>query len=195
MGNVLSPVDAWTSLHGLSGFFIGRIKVGRLLAYTMTVVWEVYQLYFHYQPQDKGLEYIWLNSVVDILAFVVSYEIAVKHSLGYDKNKLWRMLSDNIKALLTYLLITCATAWLFWDDMFCLRLAARMPSSQTALLLGAFSPVIASFLVSRWIGHARFINGQPSLALRERLFYLFAFGLFPSVTVYGFMKQVIILPH
>ncbi len=195
MSGMLSPVDGWTLIHGISGFFIGRIKVERLPAYTMTVVWEVYQLYFHYQPQDEGLGCVWLNSIVDILVFVMSYEIAVRHSLGYDRSKLWQMLSDNTKALLTYLLITGVTAWLFWDDIFRLRLAAWMPSSQIALLLGACSPVIASFLMSRWIGYGRYMNSQSSWTLHERLLYYFAFGLLPSVTVYGFMKQVIVIPH
>jgi hypothetical protein len=47
---MIIPLDGWTLVHGLIGFFSGRIKIKRLCLFPVPLIWEVYQLFFHYEP-------------------------------------------------------------------------------------------------------------------------------------------------
>ncbi len=192
---MLNPVDAWTIAHGLVGFFLGRIKIRRLLLYPTPILWEVYQLYFHYQPLGQGLEDVWLNSVFDVLAFLLLYEIANWHILKNYQMEPCRKLTDNAKGIMVYILITLGIAWLFWDDIFRLRLAARMPNPQVPLLLGALSPAVASFIVRTWISRRRPAESVSSWITRELWFYYFVFGVLPSSIIYLAMLCIITFGH
>jgi hypothetical protein len=180
---MLTPIDGWTLAHGLVGFFLGKIRFQRLLFYPVPIVWEVYQLFFHYQPQSLDLARVWLNSVSDILACIICYEIAVKHSFHYERHRLWLSISTNAKAVIAYVIITLVVTWTFWDDIFRIGLSARMPSAQVPLIMGALSPAIASFIVRKWINREASQTARlPWLSFGPWSYYLFA-GLLPSVAI------------
>jgi hypothetical protein len=151
--NMHSPFDFWTIAHGLVGFFLGRIKLTRWLFYPVPVAWEIYQLFFHYQPQGYRLKDVWLNSLCDILICSICYEIAGSFSFFYERNRLWLRISNKTKTIIAYVLVASVSTWVFWDDIFRLRLSAGMPSVEVPLILGACSPVIACFVVWTWLRH------------------------------------------
>ncbi len=68
------PYDFFTLAHGFVGFLFGKLKLNRWLCYSIAIGWEIFELYFQYKPQGFGVEHIWLNSLIDIIAFVVCYE-------------------------------------------------------------------------------------------------------------------------
>ena len=192
---MLTPIDGWTLAHGLVGFFSGRINIRRFLLYPTPILWEVYQLYFHYQPQGEGLKYMLLNSVFDVLTFLLLYEIANWHNLKHYQMEPCRKLTDDAKGIMAYILITLGTAWLFWDDIFRLRLVARMPNPQVPLLFGALSPAVASFIVRTWISRRRPAKSVSSWITHEQRFYYSVFGVLPSAIIYLVMLYVITFGH
>lgn len=192
---MLAPVDVWTIAHGFVGFLSGRIKIRRLLIYPIPILWEIYQLYFHYQPQGEGLNFVWLNSVFDISTFLVLYEVANWHNLKHYQMEPCRRLTDDAKGIMAYILITLGIAWLFWDDIFRLKLAARMPSPQVPLLFGALSPAIASFIVRTWVSRRRPARSASSWITREQRFYYSVFGVLPSAIIYIIMLCVTTFGH
>ena len=148
---MLNPFDGWTIAHGVVGFFLGTIRINRWVFYPFPFVWEVYQLYFHYQPRSYALEYVWLNSLVDILICVFCYEISRKSQVKYYIYPYWLKVSLKTNRLITYSLITSGIVWLFWDDIFRTGLSEQIPLPQIPLLLGLISPAIAAFIVRTWI--------------------------------------------
>jgi hypothetical protein len=148
---MLNPFDGWTVVHGIVGFLLGTIRINRWIFYPFPIGWEVYQLYFHYQPQGYVMEYVWLNSLVDILVCVMCYEISVRHRVKYDILLYWLKVSSQTKILITYSLFTSGITWLFWDDLFRIGLSEKIPLPQIPLFLGLFSPAIAAFIVRTWI--------------------------------------------
>ena len=148
---MLNPFDGWTIAHGVVGFFLGTIRINRWVFYPFPFVWEVYQLYFHYQPRSYALEYVWLNSLVDILICVFCYEISRKSQVKYYIYPYWLKVSLKTNRLITYSLITSGIAWLFWDDIFRIGLSEQIPLPQIPLLLGLISPAIAASIVRTWI--------------------------------------------
>lgn len=148
---MLNPFDGWTIAHGVVGFFLGTIRINRWVFYPFPFVWEIYQLYFHYQPRSYDLEYVWLNSLVDILICVFCYEISRKSQVKYYIYPYWLKVSLKTNRLITYSLITSGIVWLFWDDIFRTGLSEQIPLPQIPLLLGLISPAIAAFIVRTWI--------------------------------------------
>ena len=73
------PFDLFTLAHGSVGFLFGKIKLDRWLCYSLSIGWEIYQLYFHYKPQGFEVKDVWLDSVIDILAYVFCYEVATRY--------------------------------------------------------------------------------------------------------------------
>jgi len=69
----------FTLAHGFVGFLFGKIKLEKWLCYSIAIGWEIFQLYFQHKPQGFELEDVWLDSTIDILAFAVCYEFAVKY--------------------------------------------------------------------------------------------------------------------
>ena len=180
---MLTPFDGWTVAHALAGFFSGRFNFGRRLFYPIPIVWEIYQLYFHYQPQGHYMGVVWLNSLSDILVCVICYELAVTRSFGYQRCPQWLRINIKIKAAAAYVLIALAGTWVFWDDVFRLGLSAGMPSARVPLVLGAFSPAIASFAVWMWIRRgASHISGLPRLTTKPLPYFLLT-CLLPSVVI------------
>ena len=148
---MLNPFDGWTIAHVLVGFFAGTIRVNRWVFFPIPFAWEVYQLYFHYQPQGCGLGYVWLNSLVDILACILCYEISIRHPVKYDMHPFWLKISVKVKRSTACSLITFGITWLFWDDIFRIGLTEQIPLPQIPLLLGLISPALAAFVVRTWI--------------------------------------------
>jgi hypothetical protein len=180
---MLTPIDGWTIAHGLVGFFLGRIKINRWLFYPVPIGWEIYQLYFHYQPKGIFLAHVWPNSLVDILACIVCYEVAVKYSFNIERYPFWTRVSNKTKAIIAYVLITLSVTWVFYDDIFRGGLWTRMPMAQLPLVLGALSPAIASFIVWIWIKRDTFrFIGLLKIFGRQMSYYLFT-GVLPSVVV------------
>ncbi len=181
---MITPIDGWTLAHGLFGFLSGSIKLRRLWLYPVPIVWEVYQLFFHYQPHGESFKCVWLNSVCDIVVFPILYETARWQNLNFGNIRLFHKLSNEGKAILAYILLTLIITWLFWDDIFRLHLAARMPSSQLPLLFGALSPCIALFITRTWFKYGSAGDIALSWITREKLFYYTALGMLPSVIIY-----------
>ena len=75
------PFDFFTLAHGVAGFLFGKLKLNRWLCYSVAIGWEIFQLYFHYKPQGSGLEDVWVNSMIDILAFLVCYEATIRYRM------------------------------------------------------------------------------------------------------------------
>ena len=148
---MLHPFDGWTIVHGIVGFLLGTIRINRWIFYPFTLGWEAYQLYFHYQPQGYALEYVWLNSLVDILVSIMCCEISIRHQVKYDILLHWLKVSVQTKKLIAYSFFTSGIAWLFWDDLFRIGLSEQIPLPQIPLLLGLISPAIAAFIVRTWI--------------------------------------------
>ena len=73
-----NPSDFFTFAHASVGFIFGKLKINRWLCYSVAIGWEILQFYLKYKPQGSGLEDIWLDSVVDIVAYVIFYEVALK---------------------------------------------------------------------------------------------------------------------
>ena len=148
---MINPFDGWTIIHGIVGFLFGIIRINRWIFYPLPFAWEAYQLYFHYQPQGYDLEYVWLNSLIDILACILWYEISRRQQVKYYMLPYWSKVSLETKILITYSLITSGITWLFWDDLFRTGLSEQIPLPQIPLLLGLISPAIAAFIVRIWI--------------------------------------------
>ena len=148
---MLNPFDGWTIVHGIVGFLSGTIRINRWIFYPFPFGWEVYQLYFHYQPQGYDLDFVWLNSLVDILVCVMCYEISVRYQVKYDISFYLLKVSSQTKIVITYSLISSGITWLFWDDLFRTGLSEQIPLPQIPLLLGLISPAIAAFIVRTWI--------------------------------------------
>jgi hypothetical protein len=148
---MLNPLDGWTIGHGVVGFLLGTIRINRWIFCTLIFGWEIYQLYFHYQPQGYALEYFWLNSLVDILVCIPCYEISIRHQVKYDIFLYWLKVSLQTKILIIYSLITFGITWLFWNDIFLAGLSEQIPLPQIPLSLGLISPAIAAFFVRTWI--------------------------------------------
>jgi hypothetical protein len=179
--NMLNPFDGFTVAHGFVGFFLGRIRLNRWLFYPIPIVWEVYQLFFHYQPQGFGLGYVWLNSLVDILACAFCYEISTQYSVKYNKYLFWLKMSTDSKGIMAYFIITFGIAWLFWDDILRGGLAQQIPSPQIPLLTGSFSPVIAAFIVRTWIVRKGPVNNRSLLVWSNAGLYYLVVGFLPFV--------------
>ena len=177
---MLTPIDGWAIAHGFTGFFLARIKLNRWILYPTQIAWETYQFYFHYQPQGYSFGYIWLNSLIDILICSVCYELAINHSFNYERLPIFRRINNNIKAMLAYALITFSITWAFWDDVFRTNFSAQLPYPQIPLILGAFSPVFASFNIWKWFKQE--ITDAPRL-LQNRLSYSLFTGLIPSLLI------------
>ena len=176
-----NPFDGWTLAHGLTGFFLGRIKFNRSMFYPLTIAWEIYQISFHYQPQGYYPKYVWINSLIDILSCVICYEAAIRYSFKYDRFRPWLGTSDNIKGIAAYAFVTSSVAWLFWDDIFRLGLLKDTISFQIPLLLGAFSPLVACFIVRQHISKAASSsNNRIASILNNQCFYYVITGLLPS---------------
>ena len=143
--------DGWTIIHSIVGFLLGIIRINRWVFYPIPFGWEIYQLYFHYQPQGYDLEYVWVNSLVDILTCVMCYEFSRRHQVKYDMYPYWFKVGLKTIRLFAYPLITSGIAWLFWDDIFRIGLSEQIPLPQIPLLLGLISPAIAAFIVRIWI--------------------------------------------
>jgi len=148
---MLNPFDGWTIAHGFIGFFLGTIRINRCIFYPIPFTWEVYQLYFHYQPQGYNLEYVWLNSLVDILTCILCYEISRIYPVKYDMHPFWLKTSVKAKRFIAYSIVAFGITWLFWDDIFRIGLIEQIPLPQIPLLLGLISPAIAVFVVRTWI--------------------------------------------
>jgi hypothetical protein len=180
---MLTPVDGWTIVHSVVGFFLGRIKFNRLLFYPVPIGWEIYQLYFHYQPQGYYLGYVWLNSLSDILFCSICYEVALRYSFIYDRSPLWLRISRNTKAVTAYVLIACSVTWAFWDDIIRRGLSKQVPSTLVPLMIGAISPAISSFVVSLWIKWEAFSRVRSARTSSKLYYYLFA-GFLPSAVIF-----------
>jgi hypothetical protein len=148
---MLNPLDGWTIPHGIVGFLSGKIGINRWVFYPFSFGWEVYQLYFHYQPQGHDLEYVWINSMVDIIACVLGYEISRIHQVRYDLYPYWFKVSLKANGFVAYSLISFGITWLFWDDIFRIGPSEQIPLPQIPILLGLISPAIAAFIVRTWI--------------------------------------------
>jgi hypothetical protein len=150
---MIIPIDGWTLVHGLIGFFSERIKIRRIWLYPLPFIWEVYQYFFHYQPLGKWLEDVWLNSIFDIAIFLLFYELARWYNLNFDNIWLFQKLTNEVKATMVYILVSLGLTWLFWDDIFRLKLAGHMSNPQIPLLFGALSPFMASLIIRKWFNH------------------------------------------
>jgi hypothetical protein len=192
---MLAPIDGWTLAHGLAGFFAGKIKIRRIFLYPVPFLWEIYQLFFHYGPRGESLEYVWLNSVFDVLVFLVMYEISNRLGRKHYQMKLPREIFIDAKGICAYFLITSGMAWLFWDDIFRLKLGALMPIVQLPLLFGAFSPFLAWFIVRRWIGLERNELAASAGVNYKRRFNYWIFGILPSVMVYSILLSLTFFWH
>lgn len=136
---MLMLIDGWTIAHGTIGFCFVCFGVSRRLAYLFFISWEVYQLYFHYLPLDYSLGYIWLNSVADIAAGVLCYELYKRHRLPIQLFAHLKDTNSDCEILLVYAFLSLGITWLFWDDSLRLQLTQKLP--QIPLLLGALSPI------------------------------------------------------
>lgn len=137
------PIDGWTIAHCAAGLFFLVAGTGRRLTYTLIIVWEIYQFYFHYVPQGYTPEDIGLNSMVDILVAILSYEIAKQYLVGIWRVAQWHGMNVYVPKIIGFIFLSLGTAWLFWDDVFRLHLSLDLP--QIPLLLGAFAPVFVFF--------------------------------------------------
>jgi hypothetical protein len=137
VSEMINPVDGWILGHSLVGFFLGRLKFSRHIFYPLTIIWEVYQLYFHYQPQGYSLADVWQNSLVDILAGIGFYEFGVWYSRR-ERQLIPRIrMNTNTKWMMAHILISCGISWVFWDDMIRREMLTEIPLPQIPLLLGA----------------------------------------------------------
>ena len=73
------PLDLLTLAHSFTGLVFGKIRIYRWLCYSIAIGWEIFQLYFTYAPRGLGLNDFWLDSVVDILACIICYEIIIRY--------------------------------------------------------------------------------------------------------------------
>jgi hypothetical protein len=175
---MLSPIDGWTVAHAFIGFLFGKNKIAREIVYSLQIGWETYQLLFHYQPQGYHLGYIWLNSLTDIIVCSVFYEITLRrYNFIIKQLGLWTKLNNTTKAFTLYIMITTGIMWALWDDVFRLKLSSLMPSVHIPLVIGAFSPVVASIFVRKWV------NQIPRKIYMGQLLFFFLTGLIPSLII------------
>ncbi len=153
---MLHPLDGFTLAHGFMGLFLARIRLHRYLFYPIPIIWEIYQYFFHYQPQDYTLGDIWLNSLVDILVCVCCYEASSKYLIKYNKYPLGFKINNNYKMIIAYIVITFGITWLFWDDLIRGKFVEDIPMVQIPLILGSLSPLFAAFIVHKYL-----INTEP----------------------------------
>jgi hypothetical protein len=180
---MLNPFDGWTLVHAAVGFSLGRIKVSRWLFYPVVVGWEVYQLYFHYLPKGYNPEYVWLNSLVDILSCSTGYEFAPKLTLTYITHRLRFRMNSKTKWIIAYVLLTSGIAWVLWDDAIRRGLLAPAPLAHIPLVLGSRSPAVASFVVRTWSNGAGFTNAGFSLISQKQWSYYLIAGFLPSAVI------------
>jgi len=89
----------------------------------------------------------------------------------------------NRKGVIAYLLIAFGMAWACWEVP--IRLGISISNAlffKTALLVGAFAPAIAAFVVRKWITREGFADAGLRLNLRKWPYYLVAL-LLPLVVV------------
>src|SRR5664280_3717846 len=89
----------------------------------------------------------------------------------------------NRRGVVAYLLIAFGMAWACWEVP--IRLGISMSNTlffKIALLVGAFAPAIAAFVVRKWITREGFADAGLRLNLRKWPYYLVAL-LLPLVVV------------
>ena len=183
MADMLCPADGFTLAHGFVGVLLARFRLTRYLFYPVPVAWEIYQYFFHYQPHGDTLAYIWLNSLVDILVCVCAYEAASKYLNKFGQYPLGIKINSNARIVTSYLVVTLALTWLFWDDYIRGNYLEFVPLLRIPLILGSFSPLFAAIVVHRWMVIPQKENIK-SIGWRgdTGLVYL-AFGLVPSLII------------
>jgi hypothetical protein len=178
-----SPIDFWTIPHALVGIFFGRIRLPRLIQYPIPIIWEIYQLYFHYQPHGIMLGGMWLNSLFDILACVVCYEITLIYWKADFQNFYWQRINGNIKAIGAYLILAIMITWLFWDDVLGSDKTLAMPWAQLPIFWGAFSPLAAVLIIRNSIyKDTSFIEGWKTFFPGRWNDYMIK-GIIPSAAI------------
>jgi hypothetical protein len=178
---VISASDIWTPAHAIIGLFFGRIKYPRLLYYPIPFGWEIYQVYFHYQPMGYTFDQYWLNTLLDILAGLIGYEVVRLYWTQKFVHPLWLRFSTNAKALAAYIFVAAGITWLLWNEILLGEMAPKMPSTAFPLILGALSPIAAAFVIHYSIYKEGFtIKGWSRMFPRNWNYYLIN-GLFPSV--------------
>src|SRR5271165_6024888 len=84
----------------------------------------------------------------------------------------------NGKGVVAYLLIAFGMAWACWEVP--IRLGISISNAlflETALLVGAFAPAIATFVVRKWITREGFADAGLRLDFRKWPYYIVAWLL------------------
>jgi len=76
---MIQAVDFFTLMHFTIGIIFGTFWFSRWLSYSPAIGWEVFRYYTYYKPQGFYLGNVWLDSLIDVLAFTIGYEIARKY--------------------------------------------------------------------------------------------------------------------
>jgi hypothetical protein len=173
--------DLWTPAHALIGLFFARIRYPRLLYYPIPFGWEIYQVFFHYQPLGITFDQFWINTVADILAGIIGYELIWRYWNQKLVNPLWLRFSDGFKALAAYILIVSGITWLLWNEVLLGAHAPQIPIPAFTLILGALSPLATAYIMRHSIYKAEFtLKGWSRLFPLKWNYYLVN-GVFPSV--------------
>ncbi len=112
-----NPLDVWTIAHMLVGITMGAFGFKRWFAYPLKLVWEIYQLYTHYHPHDVPLGDMWINSLLDTIAFAITYEIALFFAGRVARSNWWRRISPSIKYLAAFTILNFGGAFVMGFDL------------------------------------------------------------------------------
>lgn len=112
-----NPLDIWTATHALVGLTMGAFGFKRWFAYPLKLVWELYQLYTHYHPHDVLLGDMWINSLLDTIAFAATYEIALFFASRIAHTKGWRRVPSQIKYLTAFTILNYGGSFVMGFDL------------------------------------------------------------------------------
>jgi len=163
-------LDGWALVHAFVGLAMAAMGLKRWFAYPVAFAWEVYQLYFHYPVRGFGFSETWLNSVMDIVVFIVAYEVTVAYRGWVARQWWWPSASDRNKGVVAFLLIAFGLA-LPWLLDLPQAAASGLPQLETVIVPAALSPAVAALIVRAWVTREGFADAGLTWNLQGKWRY------------------------
>jgi len=173
-----NPIDIWTVAHIIVGITVGAFRFKRWFAYPLKLVWEIYQLYTHYHLHDVLLGDMWINSLLDTIAFAATYEIALFFASRVAHTKRWNRIPFNAKYLAAFLILNYGGSFVMGFD-----LKPSVPPDLWQLLVVPFPlvwcPGIAALIVHVLISREGFSDIDWGLNWKLTWPYYITFWILP----------------
>jgi membrane protease YdiL (CAAX protease family) len=177
---MIDALDVWDLGHAFLGFSMGVLGLKRWFAYPLKLVWELYQLFVYYPPQGLGFEDIWVNSVLDMLAFAVVYEISFLYAPKIARKEWWRRISPQTKGVTAFLFILYGGSFIMGYELEPSAAPSLLQISTVVFPL-VLCPAISAFMVRGLVTKEGFADVGFAMNFKKKWPYFIGAGILPAL--------------